>query len=164
MLSKSIQDALNEQIKHEFYSSYLYLSMAAYFESADWPGFATWVRVQSEEESTHAKKFFQYVTDRGGRVVLGAIDAPPAEFKNTADVFQQVLAHEQKVTALIDKLYALAVSEKDYASQSFLLWFIDEQVEEEKNASLICEQLKRIGESTGSLFALDHQLGKRGGK
>jgi ferritin len=164
MLSKSIQDALNEQIKHEFYSSYLYLSMAAHFESANWPGFATWVRVQSEEESTHAKKFFQYVTDRGGRVVLGAIDAPPAEFKNTADVFQQVLAHEQKVTALIDKLYALAVSEKDYASQSFLLWFIDEQVEEEKNASLICEQLKRIGESTGSLFALDHQLGKRGGK
>jgi ferritin len=164
MLSKSIQDALNEQIKHEFYSSYLYLSMAAYFESANWPGFATWVRVQSEEESTHAKKFFQYVTDRGGRVVLGTIDAPPVEFKNTADVFQQVLAHEQKVTALIDKLYALAVNEKDYASQSFLLWFIDEQVEEEKNASLICEQLKRIGESTGSLFALDHQLGKRGGK
>jgi ferritin len=159
-----MQDSLNEQIKHEFYSAYLYLSMAAYFESINWPGFATWVRVQSEEETTHAKKIFQYVIDRGGRAMLGAIDAPPAEFKNPADVFNQVLAHEQKVTALINKLYAQATSESDYATQSFLLWFINEQVEEEKNASLICEQLKRIGESTGSLFALDHQLGKRGGE
>lgn len=163
MISKEMQDKLNEQINHEYYSSFLYLSMAAYLESVDWQGFATWVRVQSEEEATHAKKFVAYVQDRGGRVVLTTIQAPPIEFKNTLDVFQQVYAHEQKVTELINKLNAQAVKESDYASQAFLQWFINEQVEEEKNASLIVAQLKRIGESTGSLFALDHHLGKRGG-
>ena len=162
MLSKTLQDVINEQIKHEFYSAFLYLSMAAYFESVDWPGFASWMRVQSGEEETHARKFVQYVIDRGGRVLLGAIDAPPTEFTGPHDVFQQALAHEQKVTGLINNIYALAVAENDYAAQSFLQWFINEQVEEEKNATLICGQLRRIGESSGSLFALDHHLGKRG--
>jgi ferritin len=162
MLSKSIQDALNEQVNHEFYSAFLYLSMTAYFESVNWPGFAAWVRAQSEEEETHAKKIFQYVIDRGGRATISAIDAPPVEFKSPRDVFEQVLAHEQKVTAMINNLYALAVKENDYAAQTYLQWFVNEQVEEEKNATLIVEQLKRIGESVGSQFALDHQLGKRG--
>ena len=163
MISKVIQDGLNAQINHEFYSSYLYLSMASYFESVNWPGFAAWVRVQSNEEETHAKKFVAYVQDRGGRVILDVIKAPPTEFKNALDVFQQVYAHEQHVTALINSLYVQAVKESDYATQGALQWFINEQVEEEKNASLIVEQLKRIGDSTGSLFALDHHLGKRSG-
>jgi ferritin len=162
MISQTLTDAINEQIKHEFYSSNLYLSMAAWFESVDWPGFATWMRVQNEEEATHAKKFVQYLVDRGSHAVIGAIDAPPSDFAGPHDAFQQVLTHEQKVTGLINKLYALAVSENDYAAQSFLLWFINEQVEEEKNASQIVGFLKRIGENSGSLFALDHQLSKRG--
>ncbi|MCL5998650.1 MAG: ferritin [Chloroflexi bacterium] len=162
MLSKTIQEAINTQIKHEFYSSYLYLSMAAYFEANSWPGLAVWMRVQSGEEMAHARKFFEYIVDRGGRVVLEAIDAPPSEFKSVHDVFQQVLVHEQEVTALINDINALAIKENDYATQAMLQWFINEQVEEEKNASLIVDQLKRIGESSNSLFMLDHRLGKRG--
>ena len=162
MLSKTVQEAINTQIKHEFYSSYLYLSMAAYFEATSWPGLAQWMRVQSGEEMTHARKFFEYIVDRGGRVVLEAIAAPPSEFKSVHDVFQQVLVHEQEVTALINDINALAIKENDYATQAMLQWFINEQVEEEKNASLIVDQLKRIGESSNSLFMLDHRLGKRG--
>jgi ferritin len=163
MLNKTIQDAINEQIRREFHSSYLYLSMAAYFEASSWPGLAKWMRVQSEEEMVHAKKFFDYVVDRNGRVALGAIDAPPAEFKSVHDVFQQALAHEQEITECINNINALAMREKDYATQTLLQWFINEQVEEEKNATLIVDQLKRIGESSNALFMLDHRLGKRGG-
>jgi ferritin len=163
MISNSVHQALNEQIKQEFYASYLYLSMAAYFEANSWPGFAKWMRVQSDEEMVHAKKFFDYVVDQSCRVILGAIDAPPADFKSVHDVFNQVLAHEQEVTGLINNLNALAIKENDYATQTMLQWFIREQVEEEKNANLIVDQLKRIGESSNALFMLDHRLGKRGG-
>jgi ferritin len=163
MLSKVIQDAINAQIKNEIYSAYLYLSMAAHFEAATLVGFAHWMRVQNQEEWTHAMKFFEYVNDRGGRVALKAIDQPPVEFGTPLEVFQQVLEHEQQVTGMIHNLYTLAVKEDDPATQVMLQWFVTEQVEEEKNASQIIEQLKMIEEKSTAVLILDRQLGKRGG-
>jgi ferritin len=162
MLSKTIQDAINEQIKHEINSAYLYLSMSAYSESQNLPGCANWLRLQWQEELSHALKLFTYVGERGGRVTLQAIDRPPADYQSPLDIFQQVLVHEQKVTSLINQLYATAVRENDYATQIELQWFINEQVEEEKNVSEIVAQLKIIGESGPSLLMLDRQLGARG--
>ncbi len=161
MLSKTIQDAMNEQIKNEFYSAYLYLSMAAYCDSVNLLGFAHWMRVQAQEETGHAMKFYDFIYDRGGRVILKVIDQPPADFQSPLHVFEEALAHEQKVTGMISNLYALAVQEKDYASQSFLQWFVDEQVEEERTAAQIIETLKMIGDHKGALFMLDRELGKR---
>jgi len=162
MLAKSVQDKMNDQIKHELYSAYFYLSMAAYLESSSLPGAARWMRVQAQEELGHAMKFFEHIHDRGGRVTLQAIDQPPTQFNGLLDVFEKVLEHERKVTGLINDLYALAVQEKDYASQTFLQWFVDEQVEEEKNAELIVQQLKMIGDHRSALFMLDRHLGERG--
>lgn len=159
-----MQDALNEQIQKEFYSAYLYLAMAAYCEAKNLPGAAKWMRVQAQEETGHGLKFFDYLNDRGARVTLKAIGQPPAEFSSLLDVFQKALAHEQEVTRSIGQLYALATKENDYATQATLQWFITEQVEEEKSASLIVEQLKLAGESKGTLLMLDHHLGKRGGE
>jgi ferritin len=161
MLSKVVQDTINEQIKNELYSAYLYLSMSAHCEAANLHGFAHWMRVQSQEEVSHAMKFFEFVFDRGGRVVLQAIDQPPVDFKSPLDLFQQTLAHEQKVTGMINHIYDLAAKENDYATQTFVQWFITEQVEEEKNASQILEQLKVIGDQPAALFMLDSYLGKR---
>lgn len=162
MLKKSLQDAMNSQIKHELYSAYFYLSMSAYFEANNLPGSARWMRLQAQEEQGHAMKFFDYIHDRGGQVVLQAIDQPPSDFKSPLDVFERTLAHEQKVTGLINSLYELAVKENDYASQSFLQWFVDEQVEEEKNATQIVEMLRMVGDHKGNLLMLDHRLGERG--
>ena len=162
MISKALQDALNEQIKNELYSAYLYLSMSAYFERINLPGSARWMRLQSQEETSHAMKFFDHLNDRGGTVVLQAIDQPPSEFKSPLEMFQQALAHEQKVTGMINKLYALAVKENDYPAQVELQWFVTEQVEEEKNATQIVEQLKIVGEHGPSLIMIDRQLGARG--
>jgi len=164
MLSKKIQDAINEQIKNELYSGYLYLSMSAYFEASNLPGFAHWMRLQAEEEQEHALKFFDYVNDRAGRVVLKAIDQPPAEFKSPLAVFEHTLEHERKVTGLINHLYELALEENDYPTQVMLQWFIDEQVEEEKNAEQIVETLKMVGDKGQALIMMDHQLGLRGGE
>ncbi|MBN1886920.1 MAG: ferritin [Thermoflexales bacterium] len=161
MLSKSVQDAINEQIKHELYSAYLYLSMSAHFETANLPGFANWMRVQSQEETLHAMIFFDYVNERGGRVVLHAIDQPPAEFGSPLSIAQQVLEHEQKVTSLIHQLYALAVKENDYPSQIKLQWFVTEQVEEEKNADEIIQRLKMVGDNLNALLVLDRELAQR---
>ena len=161
MLSQNLQAAINDQIKHEFYSAHLYLSMSAYFECNNWPGMSKWMRVQAQEEVGHAYKFFDFVNDRGGRVVVSAIDQPPTDFESALDAFSQAQAHERKVTGLIDHLYALALQENDYPTQVLLQWFITEQVEEEKNASVIVEQLKRVG-SGGGLVHYDRQLGKRG--
>jgi len=161
-LSKKMQDALNEQIKEELFSSYLYLSMAAYSESINLPGFAHWMQAQSGEELEHAMKFFGYVHDRGGRVLLQALDQPAAEFGGPTDLFEKTLAHEQYITGRIHQLYALAVEENDYASLSMLQWFVDEQVEEEKNASEILEVLKMIGDKGQGLIMLDRQLASRG--
>ena len=162
MLSKTIQDAMNEQIKNELYSAYLYLSMSAYCEAANLPGFAHWMRVQAQEEVTHAIKFYDFICERGGRVVLQAIDQPPVEFQSPRAVFEQTLEHEQKVTAMIHDLYGLAAQEKDYASQAFLQWFVTEQVEEEGSATQIVETLKMIGDKGQALVMLDRELGKRG--
>jgi ferritin len=162
MLNKTVQDAINDQIKHEFYSSYLYLSMSAYFETLSLPGFARWMRIQSQEEHEHAMKFFDFINDRGGTVELQALDQPPGEFQSPLDVFEQALAHERKVTALIHNLYALAVKESDYATQALLQWFVTEQVEEEKTASQIVEQLKMTGGEPSSLLLLDRELAGRG--
>ncbi len=162
MLSPALQAALNAQIKYEFYSSQMYLSMSAYFECNTFPGMAKWMRVQAAEEETHALKFFDYIHARGGRVRMSSLDQPPVEFESPLDAFTKALDHERKVTALIEKIYALAVDERDYATQIMLQWFITEQVEEEKNASEIVEQLKRLGASTGGLVHYDRQLGKRG--
>jgi ferritin len=161
MLSKKMSDAMNEQVKHELYSAYLYLSMAAHFESLSLGGLANWMRAQAGEEQEHALKFFDYILDRGGKVVLQAIDQPTVEFGSPLSVFEEVLVHEQKVTALIHKLYDLAVQENDYASQLFLGWFITEQVEEEKNASTIVDTFKIVGDKGIALHRLDHELGER---
>ena len=162
MLSKVLEDAINEQINKELYSAYLYLSMAAYCEAASVPGFAHWMRMQAQEEVLHAVKFFDHVNDRGGRVVLQAIDQPPTEWTSPLNVFQHVLEHEQLVTGLINQLYALAIKENDYASQMELQWFVTEQVEEEASASQILETLKMIGDKGHALLMLDRELGGRG--
>jgi ferritin len=162
MLSKAMQDAINEQIKNELYSAYLYLAMAAYSEANSLPGFAHWLRVQSDEEVAHAMKFFDFVNERGGRVVLHAIDQPPVEFESPVEIFEQTLNHERKVTGMIHHLYELALEEKDYPAQVMLHWFIDEQVEEESNATQILDTLEMIGDKGQALVMLDRELAKRG--
>lgn len=161
MLSKSILKEMNEQIKHEFYSAYLYLSMAAYAESINMAGVANWYHIQAGEELEHGMKFFEHIVERGEKVELLAIDKPVVNFPSVKATFDQSYEHELKVTARINLIYNLAVQEKDYASQIFLQWFITEQVEEEKNASEIVGMLKMIGDNVNGLFALDHQLSKR---
>ncbi|MGB3683155.1 MAG: ferritin [Rubrobacteraceae bacterium] len=161
MLGELVQDAMNEQIKNEFYSSYQYLSMAAYCESENLPGFASWMRAQSQEEREHALKFYDFVQDRGGRVVLQAIDRPVVEFESPLGVFEQALGQEQRVTAMINDLYGLAARENDYASQAFLQWFVTEQVEEEKSVGDVVETLKMVGDKSEALFLLDRELGNR---
>lgn len=162
MLSKKMQDALNEQIRHELGSAYIYLSMAAYCESKNLPGFAHWMKLQAQEELGHAMRFYKYINERGGRVVLQALEQPPVEFESPQDVFAKTLAHEQFITGRINELYALALAEKDYATQSFLTWFIDEQVEEEAHATEIVETLKMVGDKGQALIMLDRQLARRG--
>lgn len=163
MLNKNVQDAINAQIKNEVFSAYLYLSMSGYFEATNLPGFAKWMRVQWEEELVHALKFFDFVNDRGGRVTLPGIDQPTTEFETPLAVFQKALEHEQLVTGMINSLYALSVKENDYPAQVLLQWYISEQVEEEKNATNIVEQLKRIGNDGSALLILDRELGARKG-
>jgi ferritin len=162
MLSKTIQSAINDQIKHEFFASHLYLAMSAHFETINLPGFASWMRLQSDEERGHAMKFFDYINDREGSVELQAIDQPPGEFQSPLDVFQQALDHERRVSALIHRIYELAVRENDYPTQTFLQWFINEQVEEEKSASQIIEQLKLTGGNSAALLMLDREMAARG--
>lgn len=162
MLSKSVLDKMNAQITHEMYSAYLYLSMAAYFEAENLPGFANWMRVQFKEEQEHAMKFYEYILDRNERVQLQAIPQPPVEFASPQAVFQMSYEHEQKVTALINDIYAAATQANDTASQVFMHWFINEQVEEEKSVLQVVEILNKIGSSVGSLYQLDHRVGKRG--
>ncbi|MCX7780009.1 MAG: ferritin [Negativicutes bacterium] len=161
MISTKMQDAINDQIQAELYSAYLYLAMSTYCESQNLRGFAHWLKLQHGEETEHAEKLMDYLLERGGKVVLKAIDAPPAEFGSPLDIFAQVLAHEQHVTERIHKLYELALAEKDYAAQIFLQWFITEQVEEEATAGAILERLRMIPEKSGALLYIDKELGKR---
>ena len=161
MISNTVQKAINEQINKELFSSYLYLSMSAYFESKNLPGFAGWMHVQAEEETKHAMKFFDHLVDRGGRVELKAIAAPQTDWKSVLEVVKQVQEHEAFVTASINALYDLALSEKDYPAQVLLQWFVNEQVEEEKNAGDLVHQVSMLENSNSGLIMLDHQLGKR---
>jgi ferritin len=164
MIGKAMQDAMNEQINKELFSSYLYLSMAAHFESKNLAGFAHWLRVQEAEEREHAMKFYEFIIERGGQVMLKAIEAPATEWNSNLELFREVAAHEAKVTASINALYELALAEKDYPAQVMLQWFINEQVEEEKNAAELVANLELIEERGTAVLMLDHRLAKRGGE
>jgi len=161
MIGKAMQGAMNEQINKELFSAYLYLSMAAYFEDKNLTGFANWMRMQAGEEREHAMKFFDFIVETGGRVMLKGIDAPKTDWSSSLEVAQEVAAHEAKVTASIYALYELALQEKDYPAQVMLQWFIGEQVEEEKNAAEIVANLKLIEERGTAVLMLDKQLAKR---
>ncbi len=161
MLSKKMEEALNRQINAEMYSSYLYLSMAAYFESIDLGGCAQWMKAQTQEEMVHAMKIYDYVHERGGKVTLAAIEAPPTTWDSPLAVFEQAYKHEQYVTSLINELMELAIAEKDHATQIFLQWFVSEQVEEEASANAVVQKMKLAGESSGGLFMVDRELGQR---
>ena len=161
MISKAMQDAINEQINKEMFSSYLYLSMAAYFETKNLPGFGNWLRIQATEENEHAMKFYNHLLERGGEVELKAIAAPKASWASAMEAVSEVLTHEQHVTKSIHDLYEVALKEKDYAVQVMLHWFIEEQVEEEANASAILDSMKRIEAHDTAILMLDHRLAKR---
>lgn len=161
MISKKMEKAFNNQINAELYSEYLYLAMSAYCETIDLPGFASWMLQQSIEERSHAMRFYNFVFDRDGSVVLDAIKKPQAEYKSILDMFENVLKHEQLVTKLIHELYELALKENDYAAQVELQWFIAEQVEEEKTAKDIIQQIKWIGDKSTALYMLDQKMGER---
>lgn len=161
MIKEKIQDALNKQLNAELYSAYLYLSMGAYFESIDLGGFANWMRVQAQEELTHALKFYDYIIQRGARVILSSIDEPPSEWESPLAVFEHVYQHEQKVTGLINELVDLAIAEGDHATNNFLQWFVAEQVEEEDSANEVLQKIKLMADAPGGLFMLDGELGNR---
>ncbi len=161
MLPKSIQDSLNTQINLEQYSAQLYLAMSAHCEAKSFRGFARWLRIQATEETAHAMKLIAFVLDRGGRLVLQSIEAPPIEFGTLTQVFEAILTHEQKITATINALFERARSEKDYASEITLQWYVTEQVEEEATVGQIVDQLRAVGEQGGGIWYLDSKMGKR---
>ena len=161
MLSDKIQEALNKQINAELYSSYLYLSMSAYFESINLAGFASWMRAQAQEELFHAMKFFNFVNERQGRVDLRPIEGPQTEWESPAAVFEATYAHERHVTELIYDLADMAEGEKDRALRNLLEWFVAEQVEEESSADKVLQQLKLAGDDRGALFMIDKEMATR---
>ena len=161
MFNKKMEKSFNEQINEELYSAYLYLSMVAYFESTNLPGFANWMRVQTQEEIVHAMKFYDYINQRNGRVVLTALADPQIEWKSPMDAFEAAYKHEVHITAKINELVNLAIEEKDHAANMFLQWFVNEQVEEEKNPLDIIQKLKMIKDSSESLYMLDKELAAR---
>ena len=161
MIGKKMEDALNEQINAELYSAYLYLAMAAYFDAENLSGFASWMRVQTQEETAHAMKIFDFVSERGGRVVLKAIEEPAKEWKSPLAAFKASYEHEQYITGRINDLVNLAIKEKDHASNAFLQWFVSEQVEEETSVDSVVQQLKMAEKAPGALFMMDRELGGR---
>ena len=160
-MDKKLQKNFNDQIKHELYSAHIYLAMAAYFETKNLPGFAHWMKIQYKEEVAHAMKMFEFLNDRGIRVLLQSIPQPVLEFSSSLEVFEETLKHEQKVTSLINALYELAKKANDHASVVFLQWFVSEQVEEEKNATGIIQTLKMIKSEGAPQIMLDRELAKR---
>lgn len=161
MLKEKMEKALNGQINAEMYSSYLYLSMEAYFQSISLKGCAAWMRAQVQEELFHGMKFYGYVCERGGKVTLGSIAKPESAWKSPLAAFKHIQKHEEHVTELINSLVDLAMAEKDHATLNFLQWFVAEQVEEEASVGEIVDKLKLIKEDTSGLFLLDAELGKR---
>jgi ferritin len=161
-ITKKMEDAINAQINAEMYSGYLYMSMSTYFESVNLKGCAHWMKAQAAEEWKHAMKFYDYVFQRGGTVILSAIAAPKNKWESPLAIFQEAYNHELKVTGLIHDLVKLSGNEGDIATQSFLKWYVDEQVEEEASANEIVQKLKMIGNALPALMVLDHELGKRG--
>ena len=160
-MDKQLEKLIQDQIKNEWYSAYLYLSMAAWFETQNLEGFAHWMYKQAGEEQVHGKKMFDFLVDRGVKVVLQAIAQPPADFASPVECFEKSYEHEQKVTALINGIADQADKANDHPTKVFIQWFITEQVEEEKNASRILDLLKKFPPGSGAIYQLDHQLGKR---
>ncbi|HID43577.1 MAG TPA: ferritin [Archaeoglobaceae archaeon] len=161
MLSERVLESLNRQLNAELYSAYLYLSMSAYFESINLKGFANWMRIQAKEELTHAMRFYDYISERGGRIKLMAIEEPPFEWKSPLDAFEAVYNHEVKVTGMINNLVDTAIEEKDHATYNMLQWFVAEQVEEEASADEIVQKLRLVGNEGSGLFMIDQELAKR---
>jgi ferritin len=162
MISPKMQDALNRHVQYETFSSYLYLAMSAWCEAKAWKGFARWLRAQSDEELLHARKSLDFLLVRGGEARLGPIEAPPASWASVNEVFERVLEHERRVTAMVSDLHGVAEQEKDKASSVFLQWFISEQVEEEARATEIVDRLRMVGDRPGAALYLDKEYGKRG--
>ena len=161
MLTKPVEDAINAQLGNELYAAYLYLALVDYFEALALRGFGHWMRVQAQEEVTHAMKLFDFIHNRGGRVVLKAIAQPPSKFKSPVDVMRAALDHERKVSKEIDALYALSMKEKDYPTQVMLHWFIGEQVEEERTIDDIVSRMELMGDEKTPLLLLDRDLAQR---
>jgi len=163
MLKEPVQTVLNEQVNAELYSEYLYLSMAAYYEDEGLPGFASWMRAQADEEHAHAMRIYDFIIDRDGRVTLDAIDSPPAEWSSPADAFEAAYEHEVSVSEMIDDCVAVAREANDNATENMLLWFVEEQVEEEATAQAIVDKLHHVGDDGTGLLMVDEELGQRGG-
>jgi ferritin len=161
MLKPKIQDAFNKQLNAEFYSSYLYLSMAAYFEAQNLKGMANWMRMQVQEEDFHAMKFFDYILERGGRVTLTKIETPKVEWSSPLEVFEDSCNHEAHVTGLINGLVDLSIAESDHAANTFLQWFVNEQVEEEASVQEIRDKLRLVSDNAVALFMIDQELAQR---
>jgi len=161
MIGKKMEKALNDQINAELYSAYIYLAMAAYFEAENLQGCASWMRMQVQEESAHAMKIYDFVNERGGRVVLKPIEGPPKSWKSPLAAFEAAYEHEQYVTGRINKLVDLAITEKDHATNAFLQWFVNEQVEEETSVDTIVQNLKMAEKAPGAMFMVDRELGQR---
>ena len=161
MLNRKIETALNDQLNYELYSSYLYMSMASYFHSVNLKGFANWMTIQAQEELFHALKFYNFIIERGAKVILHQIHAPKTEWNSPKEAFESRTKHEQFVTERINKLVDLAIENKDHATNIFLQWFVTEQIEEEASASDVINKLKLMGDSAGGLFMLDSELAQR---
>ena len=161
MLTKKMEKELNKQINAEYWSAYFYLSMSAYLDGEGLSGAASWMRVQYQEEISHALKFFDYIIERGGKVDLMPIAKVQKEWNGIIDIFEETLKHEQKVTSLIYNLMDIAIEEKDHAAKSFLQWYVDEQVEEESGVQKILDQLKMVEGKGNGLFMIDKDLGQR---
>ena len=161
MINEKIQDAFNDQLNAELYSSYLYLAMAAYFQSLNLEGFANWMRCQAQEEILHAMKFYSFINERAGRVVLSAIEGPPTAWDSPLAAFEDAYRHEEKITGLINGLVDLAIQEKDHAANAFLQWFVNEQVEEESSVDAVVHQLNLAGGQGSGLFMIDRELATR---
>lgn len=161
MINDKMNTALNEQINAEMFSSYFYLSMTAWFESKGLAGFASWMRLQAEEEMEHSHKIFDYILERGGNIELGAIDKPQSDWESPLAVFEDVLSHEEKVTGLVNSLVDTALEVRDHATNNFLQWFVAEQVEEEASVGAVLDKLRLIKNDSAGLFAMDLEMAKR---